>query len=102
MDNITCRKCEESKNPELLPYDCIPMLTSPAGHFSRDCPQGGGGRACHNCGQEGHMSKECEQPRNMDTVTCRNCEKTGHMSRDCPEPKDCRFLMPRCDVCKLD
>ena len=25
------------------------------GHFSRDCPQGGGSSGCRNCGQEGHV-----------------------------------------------
>lgn len=30
------------------------------GHFSRDCPQGGGGkRTCHTCGSEDHLAREC-------------------------------------------
>ncbi|KMU89531.1 hypothetical protein CIHG_07338 [Coccidioides immitis H538.4] len=48
--------------------------------------------------EEGHMSKECDKPRNMDNVTCRNCEKTGHMSRDCPEEKD--WSKVQCTNCK--
>jgi hypothetical protein len=38
-----------------------------AGHLSRECPSGGGGRsygggrACYNCGKEGHMSRECPE-----------------------------------------
>lgn len=27
------------------------------------------------CREEGHISKECDKPRNPDTVTCRNCEE---------------------------
>ncbi|KAI4720846.1 hypothetical protein E4T48_02988 [Aureobasidium sp. EXF-10727] len=63
--------------------------------------------ACHNCGQSGHMSKECPEPRKMTgacfncgeighnksdctkerVITCNNCKAEGHMSRDCPEPR---------------
>lgn len=62
--------------------------------MAKDCPQGGG-RACRNCGQEGHIAKDCDQPRNMDSVTCRNCEKTGHFSKECPEPRGCKFKVPK-------
>lgn len=50
--------------------------------------RGGGGdsRACFRCGQEGHMSFECTQPRQQ--TKCYNCGGTdGHMSKDCPEPR---------------
>ena len=38
------------------------------GHMSRECLEprkgggGGGGGACYNCGEEGHMSYDCPQP----------------------------------------
>ena len=38
------------------------------GHLKRDCPQGGGGggggrsaKACHNCGQVGHLRRDCPE-----------------------------------------
>ncbi|KAH7174748.1 uncharacterized protein B0J16DRAFT_324204 [Fusarium flagelliforme] len=45
-------------------------------------------RACRNCSQEGHISKECDRPRDMPTVTCRNCDQQGHFSKECPLPRD--------------
>ncbi|CAL9112651.1 unnamed protein product, partial [Musa textilis] len=32
-----------------------------AGHIAKDCYQGGGGGACYNCGQVGHLARDCYQ-----------------------------------------
>lgn len=37
------------------------------------------------------MAKECEKPRNVESIQCRNCDDYGHTSRDCPKPRDCKF-----------
>ncbi|PGH09102.1 hypothetical protein GX51_00856 [Blastomyces parvus] len=67
------------------------------GHFAKDCPQGDS-RACRNCGLEDHTAKDCDKPRNPDTVTCRNCEEVGHFSRDCTKKKD--WSKVQCNNCK--
>lgn len=47
--------------------------------------------------EEGHMSKECEKPRNPANAMCRNCEEVGHFSKDCPKPKD--WSKVKCNTC---
>ncbi|KAI9850357.1 MAG: hypothetical protein M1838_005804 [Thelocarpon superellum] len=47
--------------------------------------------------KEGHMAKECAEPRNMATVACRNCDQVGHFSRECPLPTD--WSKVKCNNC---
>lgn len=61
------------------------------------CPEGKT-RKCNNCGSEDHIAKECDQPRNPETVKCNNCEKMGHFSRECPDPKD--WSKVKCSNCE--
>lgn len=43
---------------------------------------------CHNCGEVGHISKECseEKGERPATVACYNCGGEGHRVRDCKFP----------------
>lgn len=46
---------------------------------------------------EDHMARECDQPRDVSTVTCRNCDESGHFSQDCPKPRD--YSRVKCNNC---
>ncbi|KAJ2589124.1 hypothetical protein H4R99_007573, partial [Coemansia sp. RSA 1722] len=45
------------------------------------------GRECHNCGQVGHIARNCRDSfggRGSDSK-CFNCGNMGHFARDCTE-----------------
>jgi Zinc knuckle len=52
---------------------------------------------CRNCNQEGHLSRDCDQPNNPANTKCRNCDEMGHFSRDCPKPRD--YSRVQCQNC---
>jgi cellular nucleic acid-binding protein len=62
-------------------YNCGQM-----GHVSKDCPSGS---SCYKCGQQGHVLKDCTSAASLHR-DCYKCGQVGHLSKDCPSiPSRC-------------
>jgi hypothetical protein len=74
--------------PESLSSQIRLFRTTPL-QMSEPPPINDAGMVCFNCGEKGHLSRQCPNPRKemKDRVRCFNCGKVGHMSFDCPEPR---------------
>merc|ERR1711962_1828240 len=79
------------------PFHCYSSVirTSRYHHISSPFTLKMGDRSCYNCGESGHISRECTKPRQGGgggggfgggrSMTCYNCNEEGHISRDCPQ-----------------
>jgi len=43
-------------------------------------------KKCHNCGSNGHYSKDCDKPQ-----MCHNCKGVGHRTFECPVAQLCHY-----------
>ena len=83
----TCSAVTASKvSCSLSLPSCSSANNLTVGHKASDCPNERVLR-CRNCDAEGHVSKECPQPKDWSRVTCSNCGNKGHGMKRCPEPQ---------------
>ncbi|QDS77153.1 hypothetical protein FKW77_001421 [Venturia effusa] len=82
---VTCRNCNEDGHMGRQ----VDHVTPSNGHIAKECPEPKNPKnvTCKNCEQIGHFAVDCPEPRSAKNVTCRKCEEMGHFAKDCPKPQ---------------
>jgi hypothetical protein len=109
--SLSCRDCSGTffhtvadqaffaeKGFEQLPVRCGPCRKAKKANMDGGAQGGRGGfggarpdrgNACFNCSKEGHMSRDCTEPRKAGGApgggACFKCGEMGHKSFDCPQ-----------------
>jgi len=76
---VSSIRSEEKDRLDRLEQSLLQMteqLSALSSHFTASQPA----RRCFNCGQHGHLARNCRSRR---VVECFNCGRTGHVARDC-------------------